>query len=61
MPHSPRYAVGGTSGSRARRLPPDERREQIVACAVRLFGQRPYAQVSAAEIAREAGIARGLL
>ena len=48
-------------GSRGRRLPPDQRREQIVECAVRLFGQRPYAQVSAAEIAREAGIARGLL
>ena len=61
MSHSPSYAVGDTTAGRGRRLPPDERREQIVECAVRLFGQRPYAQVSAAEIAREAGIARGLL
>lgn len=44
-----------------RRLPPDERREQILAAASRLFESRPYAQVSTVEIAREAGIARGLL
>lgn len=44
-----------------RRLPPDERREQIVVCAERLFAERPYAQVSTTEIAREAGVARGLL
>jgi len=46
---------------RGRRLPPDERRELIVEAAARLFQQRPYAQVSTVEIAREAGIARGLL
>ena len=44
-----------------RRLPPDERRELIVASAARLFEERPYAQVSTVEIAREAGVARGLL
>lgn len=44
-----------------RRLAPDERREQIVTTAARLFGERPYAQVSTVEIARGAGIARGLL
>lgn len=44
-----------------RRLPPDERRELIVASAAKLFEARPYAQVSTVEIAREAGIARGLL
>jgi AcrR family transcriptional regulator len=44
-----------------RRLPPDERRELIVASASRLFERKPYSQVSTVEIAREAGIARGLL
>lgn len=51
-----------TDGSpRWRRLGPDERRNQILACAVRLFGERPYAAVSTTEIAAEAGVARGLL
>ena len=43
------------------RLEPDTRREQILACATRLFGERPYADVSTTDIAREAGVARGLL
>lgn len=46
---------------RRRRLEPDARRGQILACAVRLFGQRPYADVSTTDIAREAGVARGLI
>jgi AcrR family transcriptional regulator len=46
---------------RARRLAPDERREEIIAAAARLFEQRPWSQVSTVDIAREAGIARGLL
>jgi len=46
---------------RWRRLEPDERREQILDCAVRLFGERPYAAVSTTDIARAAGVARGLL
>jgi AcrR family transcriptional regulator len=46
---------------RRRRLEPDARREQILECAVRLFGDRPYASVSTTDIAREAGVARGLL
>ncbi|MFL6121559.1 TetR/AcrR family transcriptional regulator [Actinophytocola sp.] len=44
-----------------RRLEPDERREQILACAERLFGEHPYAAVSTTELAREAGVARGLI
>lgn len=44
-----------------RRLEPDVRREQILECAVRLFGEKPYAQVSTVELAREAGVARGLV
>ncbi len=50
-----------TTPQRGRRLEPDERREQLLACAVRLFGERPYDAVSTTDIAREAGIARGLL
>lgn len=46
---------------RWRRLEPDARRGQILECAVRLFGERPYAAVSTTDIAREAGVARGLL
>ncbi|MEU4671592.1 TetR/AcrR family transcriptional regulator [Amycolatopsis sp. NPDC023774] len=44
-----------------RRLEPDERREQIYACAARLFGERPYSAVSTSDIAAAAGVARGLI
>ncbi len=46
---------------RWQRLDHDERRRQILACARRLFSERHYAAVSTSEIAREAGVARGLL
>lgn len=46
---------------RRRRLEPDERRQQILAHAVRLFGERPYPQVSTTDIASSAGVARGLI
>ena len=46
---------------RWRRLEPDERRAQILACAIELFGERPYASVSTMELARRAGVARGLI
>ncbi|MEV6967440.1 TetR/AcrR family transcriptional regulator [Hamadaea sp. NPDC051192] len=46
---------------RGRRLEPDARREQILACAVRLFGERPYAEVSTTDIGNAAGVARGLI
>jgi len=42
-------------------MDPDERRDQIVRVAARLFGERPYSEVSVSDIAGEAGIARGLL
>jgi AcrR family transcriptional regulator len=44
-----------------RRLTPDERREQILVAAMRLFGEHPYAAVSTTELARAAGVARGLI
>jgi AcrR family transcriptional regulator len=50
-----------TPAPRWQRLDHDERREQILICARRLFSERNYASVSTSEIAREAGVARGLL
>lgn len=46
---------------RFRRLEPDARREQILAAAVRLFGERSYDEVSTTDLAQAAGVARGLL
>ncbi|MEU4620996.1 TetR/AcrR family transcriptional regulator [Actinoplanes sp. NPDC023801] len=46
---------------RRRRLEPDARREQILSVAIRLFGSKPYADVSTTDVAREAGVARGLV
>ncbi|MGH3516501.1 MAG: TetR/AcrR family transcriptional regulator [Haloechinothrix sp.] len=46
---------------RWRRLEPDARRAQILECAIGLFGERPYAAVSTTDVAREAGVARGLI
>jgi AcrR family transcriptional regulator len=39
----------------------EQRREQILRVAARLFSQHPYSEVSVSDIAREAGIARGLM
>ncbi|MTD44573.1 TetR family transcriptional regulator [Conexibacter sp. W3-3-2] len=50
-----------SSTPRWTRLEHDERREQILACARRLFRDRHYSAVSTTEIAAEAGVARGLL
>ena len=44
-----------------RRLEPDTRREEILAAAARLFGERPFASVPTSEIAAAAGVTRGLL
>jgi AcrR family transcriptional regulator len=44
-----------------RRLKPDERRAEIIGAAFRSFASQPYAEVSMAEIAREAGASRALL
>jgi AcrR family transcriptional regulator len=43
------------------RLPRDERREQLVRLGVELLGSRPHEQVSIGDIARAAGISKGLL
>jgi len=43
------------------RLDYDDRRAQILSAARRLFCQRPYSEVSMADLAEAAGVARGLL
>ncbi len=43
------------------RMDYEERRQQILDAAMRLFRQRPYSQVSVSDIATEAGVAKGLL
>ncbi|MCE5291157.1 MAG: TetR/AcrR family transcriptional regulator [Nocardiaceae bacterium] len=40
---------------------PDARRTDIMSAAIRLFGERPYGDVSIAEVAQEAGVARALV
>ncbi|MFI0355058.1 TetR/AcrR family transcriptional regulator [Actinomadura sp. 9N407] len=46
---------------RYQRLPRDERRDQILGVARRMFTELPYADVSTSAIAEEAGVRRGLL
>ena len=50
-----------TSTPKWNRLEPDERRTQILASAVRLFGDKAYTEVSMSEVAASAGVARGLI
>ena len=54
-------AARATDGPRWTRLEHSERREQILACARRLFSERHYGAVSMSEVASEAGVTRGLL
>lgn len=53
--------MAASPAPRWQRLDHDERRAQILACARRLFSERNYDAVSTNDIAREAGVARGLL
>jgi AcrR family transcriptional regulator len=50
-----------TEATVRRRLDPDARRAEILDAALRVYAERPYAEVSTSELAREAGVARGLL
>ena len=50
-----------TAESTPARMPPQERREQILQSAIRLFEERPHTSVSTAEIAAAAGVARPLI
>lgn len=44
-----------------RRMDPDDRRQQILTHALRLFESRPYSDVSMGDIAEAAGVARPLV
>lgn len=50
-----------SDGPRGRRLNPDERRQEILEAARRLFAERSYRSVSTAEVAEAAGVARSLV
>lgn len=50
-----------TVGRMTKRIPADERRQELMQVAERLFATRPYADISVQEIADEAGVARGLI
>ncbi|MFD3930460.1 TetR/AcrR family transcriptional regulator [Streptomyces sp. NPDC058614] len=54
-------ASASSEGRPRIRMEPEARRDQIIACARRVFGEKPYGAVSLADIAREAGVARGLV
>lgn len=60
MARAPRRAVPDDARERAR-LPVDERRAQLLTLGLRLFGERSYDELSIDDIARAAGISRGLL
>jgi AcrR family transcriptional regulator len=47
--------------ARRRRLEPDERRAQILTCARKMFREQHYEAVSTTELARLAGVTRGLV
>lgn len=51
----------GSTANGSGRLAADERRGEILAAARRLFSERGFEAVSAAEVAAEAGVARGLI
>ena len=47
----------GTARQRANRLSPEERRRQLLDCAIRVFGRRGLGRGGHAEVASEAGVA----
>lgn len=47
--------------TRRTRLTVDDRRERLIECGTRIFSECPYDEVSTEEIARRAGISKGLL
>ena len=44
-----------------RRLPPDERRRQLVGIGLRMLTERPITEITIDDVARDAGISRSLL
>ena len=54
-------SASGRPAPRFQRLSRDERRDQILAVARRMFTELPYAEVSTEAIASAAGVRRGLI
>ncbi len=54
-------AASDPSPARRVRLPHDERRRQLVGIGLRAFADRPLDELKIEDVAREAGISRGLL
>ena len=48
-------------GTRAKRLPVDERRRQLIELGIEIFSENPYEDISTSEIAEQAQISKGLL
>jgi AcrR family transcriptional regulator len=55
------YGAEAVRAAKTTRLPPDERREQLLALGLELLGRSSHEQVSIGELARAAGISKGLL
>jgi AcrR family transcriptional regulator len=55
------YGARPVNAPKSTRLPHDERREQLVRLGLELLANSPHDQVSIGEIARTAGISKGLL
>lgn len=53
--------VSVVAASSPRRLPPDERRRQLVGIGLRMLTERPITEITVDDVAREAGISRSLL
>ena len=56
-----RYGSPVSTPRRYQRLDPAERRDQILDAANKLFAERGYAEVTIEDIAKRAGVARGLV
>ena len=56
MPYAARQKPSTKAHSRRKRLAPDARRSQLLACAMTVFARRGLGRAGHAEIAREAGV-----
>lgn len=53
--------LGAVSTAEKRRLPPDVRRRELLDAAIHQFTTRPFAEVSIADVAREANVSKSLV
>lgn len=62
MTHERRFGSNGSVDQADRRLTAQgiQRRDELLACAARLFAERGYAETRVVDVCREAGVAKGL-